>query len=232
MSRSVSIVTRLGLQGVVTSDITTEANFGGGKVKGKSKVMGSFGGGWNPLPSRKKCNGNKNKRDERLARMTEEERAADAKSRAEQSKKDKEAHRLRKTTGVIKSWKSKKANKKKRRQSSKAIKKERKDSQDGNKQTRAEWYNEVYLKSDLWRTIRSRVLKRDQHRCLGCGNPTGMVHHASYLKKVLDGMDDDFLISICDTCHNHLHFDKDGKKRSTFKKVQELMPDRFSVMKT
>jgi 5-methylcytosine-specific restriction endonuclease McrA len=71
-----------------------------------------------------------------------------------------------------------------------------------------------YLKSPLWRTIRRRVLKRDGNVCRRCGGKATRVHHRSYADEVMAGNDDRQLASICEGCHNVIHFDDNGQKCS------------------
>lgn len=72
-----------------------------------------------------------------------------------------------------------------------------------------------YLQSDLWRTIRARVLQRDAHACRDCGvmDEPLMVHHLSYDLVVLEGHDDRQLLTVCEYCHRqrqrHHPFDGD-----------------------
>ena len=59
-----------------------------------------------------------------------------------------------------------------------------------------------YLRSELWKKIRSRILRRSKGRCEICHvNPARQVHHKRYSKKVLTGNDDSGLVAICDECH-------------------------------
>jgi len=46
-----------------------------------------------------------------------------------------------------------------------------------------------------WAATRRRVLNRDGHRCVQCGNPASEVHHTS------DREDDASLVSLCHGCH-------------------------------
>lgn len=73
------------------------------------------------------------------------------------------------------------------------------------------WYFDVYLKSDLWKAIRSRVLERDNRTCQRCHNAANIVHHKSYHVDVIEGRDDSKLISLCFTCHLFIEFDGDRK---------------------
>jgi hypothetical protein len=70
-----------------------------------------------------------------------------------------------------------------------------------------------YLKSPLWRKIKRRVLKRDGNSCRRCGAKAKRVHHRSYDDEVLAGNDDEQLSSICEGCHNFIHFGDNGNKR-------------------
>ena len=60
-----------------------------------------------------------------------------------------------------------------------------------------------YLKSDVWKKKREKVLKRDKYRCVHCGNKATEVHHKVYTiwgKEKLKHLE-----SICHTCHMNLH---------------------------
>ncbi|TBV26621.1 hypothetical protein DMZ43_06040 [Meridianimaribacter sp. CL38] len=47
---------------------------------------------------------------------------------------------------------------------------------------RRDYYRNVYLKSDAWQRKRYVVLKRDNWKCVYCGNPATQVHHTRYAK--------------------------------------------------
>lgn len=68
-----------------------------------------------------------------------------------------------------------------------------------------------YLKSDLWREQRARVMRRDRNKCQCCGGPATQVHHIGYTKRMLRGQGTYFLIAVCRPCHEFLEFD-DGQK--------------------
>ena len=75
------------------------------------------------------------------------------------------------------------------------------------------WYDK-YLKSTLWKKkIKPRILERDSHRCLRCGGPADRVHHRSYTNDVMKGNADDKLASVCEGCHNVIHFDDSANRR-------------------
>lgn len=81
-----------------------------------------------------------------------------------------------------------------------------------------------YLASDLWKTIRARVLKRDNETCC-CGNRATQVHHREYSPAVMTGHNDAMLVSLCKPCHDWITYRPDGGKRdwrSTERLLQEL----------
>jgi hypothetical protein len=71
-----------------------------------------------------------------------------------------------------------------------------------------------YLKSDLWKGIRQRVLKKKGKRCCVCKKPAFIVHHRAYFIDVLRGSNISFLEPICATCHNAIEYEPNGAKRS------------------
>ena len=74
-------------------------------------------------------------------------------------------------------------------------------------------YHSEYLVSNLWARIKRRVLKRDQKLCQSCGGRGIIVHHRSYAAEVLRGEADEMLATVCEPCHNNIHFKPDGTKR-------------------
>jgi hypothetical protein len=69
-----------------------------------------------------------------------------------------------------------------------------------------------YLKSDLWKGIRARVLS-ERPFCKGCGKDATQVHHSAYRKKDLEGRDLRRLHSTCGGCHFKAEFRRrDGAK--------------------
>jgi len=69
---------------------------------------------------------------------------------------------------------------------------------------RRRWYNEVYLKSPEWRTLRAKRLGFDRGVCQGCLEaPATQVHHRTY-----NNIGDELLyqlISLCRPCHEKAH---------------------------
>jgi len=75
-------------------------------------------------------------------------------------------------------------------------------------------YYQQYLKSARWRKIKRRILDRDKNICQCCGGHGTYVHHRNYSRETLMGEDDAKLATVCGGCHNLIHFDDNGVKRS------------------
>lgn len=73
-----------------------------------------------------------------------------------------------------------------------------------------------YLRSDLWRDIRARVLARS-NACALCEGIATQVHHSRYRKKDLEGRGNlRNLFPICRRCHYRIEFrDHDREKLNT-----------------
>jgi hypothetical protein len=69
----------------------------------------------------------------------------------------------------------------------------------------------AYLKSDLWKSIRKRVLKVASRKCVGCGAKATQVHHRDYRPSVLRGNNDFPLVAMCSTCHDAVHAGDNNK---------------------
>ena len=67
-----------------------------------------------------------------------------------------------------------------------------------------------YLASDLWKSIRAEVLKRDGGKCQICGGAAVQVHHTCYSRASLTRMTDG-QISICRSCHKFIEFEYEKK---------------------
>ncbi len=74
------------------------------------------------------------------------------------------------------------------------------------------WYSD-YLKSDLWRRTRTRVLWRDNRKCQLCGRKATQAHHLSYHIEVLAGDNLKPIMAMCRQCHKEIEFDESGRKR-------------------
>lgn len=69
-----------------------------------------------------------------------------------------------------------------------------------------------YLRSDLWASIRSRVLAPGT-KCLVCLDVATQAHHEAYRKCDLEGRDLRRIHPLCSGCHRRIEFrDRDGEK--------------------
>lgn len=62
-----------------------------------------------------------------------------------------------------------------------------------------------YLASDLWKSIRGRVLARSR-QCRVCRRRASHVHHERYTRAVLLGETLQFLVPLCGRCHHDIEF--------------------------
>lgn len=70
---------------------------------------------------------------------------------------------------------------------------------------RRDYYRNVYLKSEAWQRKRYVVMKRDNWRCVYCGSKATQVHHKRYAKYNIGKEPIDWLVSICNSCHQEKH---------------------------
>ena len=93
---------------------------------------------------------------------------------------------------------------------------------------------EQYLASDLWRKIRNRVLARDGKKCRACGRRASIVHHMSYHKEVMDGINDGWLVSLCRKCHDHIEFKEvDGERvKVSLAEANHRLEDRIASLQS
>ena len=73
------------------------------------------------------------------------------------------------------------------------------------REQRRDYYRNEYLQSNAWQRKRYVVLKRDNWRCVYCGNCATQVHHKRYAKYNIGKEPIDWLVSVCDNCHNSIH---------------------------
>ena len=73
---------------------------------------------------------------------------------------------------------------------------------------------EDYRRTKLWKGISASVLSRDKGMCMRCGGKADLVHHMDYSDPVMLGKADENLVSLCEGCHEVIHFDSIGNKRS------------------
>jgi 5-methylcytosine-specific restriction endonuclease McrA len=70
---------------------------------------------------------------------------------------------------------------------------------------RRNYYRNEYLKSDDWKRKRYVVLKRDNWRCVYCGARATQVHHKKYARKNIGKEPIEWLVSVCNSCHESQH---------------------------
>jgi hypothetical protein len=65
--------------------------------------------------------------------------------------------------------------------------------------------HEAFLKSEVWKKLRAKVLKRAHGLCEGCGEAAAtQVHHLNYTRWGGNELLID-LLAVCDSCHSKLH---------------------------
>lgn len=90
----------------------------------------------------------------------------------------------------------------------------------------------VYLRSDLWKKIREKALKRDGNQCRICQKPARCVHHTSYRVKVLKGKSIRQLVSLCHDCHQSVEYDESGDRRRSFAQVRAVTKEGVAPLVT
>jgi 5-methylcytosine-specific restriction endonuclease McrA len=73
------------------------------------------------------------------------------------------------------------------------------------RERRRNYYRNEYLKSDEWRRKRYVVLRRDNWHCVYCGAPAAQVHHKKYARRNIGREPIEWLVSVCNSCHDSLH---------------------------
>ena len=91
----------------------------------------------------------------------------------------------------------------------------------------------AYLQSELWASIRAKVLKDAMCAC-GCGQPANQVHHKAYTEANLLGKTLRGLVAINHDCHYGIEFSEERKtslgeanhelKQRQFDSVADLKP--------
>jgi 5-methylcytosine-specific restriction endonuclease McrA len=86
----------------------------------------------------------------------------------------------------------------------------------------------AYLASDLWKSIRERVLERDGGMCRMClKRKARSVHHITYHEDTLRGETLDQLVSVCGGCHVVSEFDRKGEKLTYTADIGRRAHSRF-----
>ena len=78
-------------------------------------------------------------------------------------------------------------------------------------EVRNEWKRKYakYLISDRWKSVREKVLKKNNHKCQSCGEPASQVHHRKYPRGHKRGdftyENMSYLEALCKKCHMKRH---------------------------
>ena len=70
----------------------------------------------------------------------------------------------------------------------------------------------AYLASALWKSIRQRVIDRDEGKCVRCGKPATQAHHRAYDPATLRGDDINSLSAVCGRCHTKAEQPRNRKR--------------------
>ena len=62
-----------------------------------------------------------------------------------------------------------------------------------------------YRRSEIWKTIKKRILQAASGECAACNQQAVVVHHRDYRPRVLAGLDDTPLVALCEFCHEQVH---------------------------
>lgn len=80
-----------------------------------------------------------------------------------------------------------------------------------------------YLCSDLWASIRHRVIAKKGKCCWICANPYEEVHHFQYDEETMRGKRLDHLYPLCVICHKLVEFDEHERKRTLHEAQNEFI---------
>ena len=90
---------------------------------------------------------------------------------------------------------------------------------------------DIFYNSRTWRNKRKQILDRDNNECQICKkegrvSKADTVHHIKELKDYPElGLDNDNLISVCNSCHNIIHERFEGQKVKN--KINIEIPERW-----
>lgn len=81
-----------------------------------------------------------------------------------------------------------------------------------------------YLSSSLWRSKRRRFIAAVDGSCVACGSLDNLVvHHRCYSEAILFGTEDDYLVLLCNSCHERVELTSKKTKRGLLHVDAELM---------
>lgn len=83
-----------------------------------------------------------------------------------------------------------------------------------------------FLNTQRWKRKRAKILKRDGYLCQECKRygrrkggepvPAVLVHHIQHYEEHPElALADDNLVSLCEGCHNKMHPERGGLRRSS-----------------
>ncbi len=84
-----------------------------------------------------------------------------------------------------------------------------------------------YLNTALWKKIKKWIFERDENTCAICLHKklehqgSMDVHHRSYVSEVLDGRNEDLLVTLCRRCHRMIEFYSNNEKRTSLNEKDE-----------
>jgi hypothetical protein len=70
----------------------------------------------------------------------------------------------------------------------------------------------AFMASPEWRRQRERVLRRDSHRCQGCGGRRGLEAHHHWYASPIAATPDWALETLCAGCHAQAHEGRGGRR--------------------
>jgi len=78
------------------------------------------------------------------------------------------------------------------------------------------------LKDPRWQKKRLKILERDQYMCKGCGSTRDElhIHHLRYVDNPWE-TEDQYLVTLCSTCHKHAHEIQEQNKRFLYNSLSD-----------
>lgn len=83
-----------------------------------------------------------------------------------------------------------------------------------------------FLKTEEWKQIAQMVKERDGHKCVICGSTENLnAHHIGYDG---DRMDENYIVTICNRCHECLHDGIKTMSEAVSSGVYHMLSDKLS----